>query len=162
MQPALSPTKSPTKSKTLATWIAVIGGPIGLHRFYLHGLRDPWGWVHALLTFLGAMGAQRVLDMGQDDHVAWLLMPLGGLSIVGAMAAAIFHGLRADEAWNARHNPDASASAPTGWPTVLGVVAALLIGATALLSVISFSLQRYFEMDRDATRAAEVAEPARK
>ncbi|MGY0196118.1 hypothetical protein ACWA7J_13730 [Leptothrix sp. BB-4] len=153
---------TPTKSKTLATWIAVIGGPIGLHRFYLHGLRDPWGWVHALLTFLGAMGAQRVLDLGQDDRLAWALMPLAGLSVVAAMGAAIFHGLRADEAWNAVHNTDAPASPPTGWATVLGVVAALLIGATALLSVISFSLQRYFEIDLDATRAAEMADPARK
>ena len=35
------------KSKTLATWIALIGGSLGLHRFYLHGFRDPWGWLFA-------------------------------------------------------------------------------------------------------------------
>ena len=151
-----------TKSKTLATWIAVIGGPIGLHRFYLHGLRDPWGWVHALLTFVGAMGLQRAQELGQDDRLAWLLMPLGGLSVVAAMGAAIFNGLRSDDAWNAAHNPQAEPSAPTHWATVLGVVAGLLIGATALLSVISFSLQRYFEIDRDAARAAEIATPASK
>ncbi|MDP4300959.1 hypothetical protein [Leptothrix discophora] len=148
---------TPTKSKTLATWISLVGGPIGLHRFYLHGLSDPWGWVHALLTFLGALGAQRVLELGQDDQFAWVLMPLGGLSIAAAMGTAIFHGLRGDEAWNATHNADAPACGPTGWPAVLGVVAALLIGATAMLSVISFSLQRYFELQRDeATAAAQV------
>ena len=69
---------TPTKSKTLATWIALIGGPLGLHRFYLGNLRDSWGWVHAGLTFLGVLGVQRVLELGQDDRLAWLLMPLGG------------------------------------------------------------------------------------
>ena len=33
------------KSKTLAAWLAFLGGPIGLHRFYLHGLGDKWGWL---------------------------------------------------------------------------------------------------------------------
>ncbi|RZS51976.1 NINE protein [Sphaerotilus mobilis] len=147
----------PTKSKTLATWIALIGGPLGLHRFYLGSLRDSWGWVHALLTFLGVLGVQRVMELGQDDRLAWVLMPLGGLSLVVAMGTAIFHGLRADEAWNATYNADAGSSRPTGWLAVMGVVAALLIGATAMLSVISFSLQRYFELEREATRATEQA-----
>ena len=31
------------RSKTLATWVAVIGGAFGLHRFYLHGRGDRWG-----------------------------------------------------------------------------------------------------------------------
>ena len=29
-----------TKNKTVATWLALLGGPLGLHRFYLHGLGD--------------------------------------------------------------------------------------------------------------------------
>ena len=28
------------KNKTLAAWLAFLGGPLGLHRFYLHGLGD--------------------------------------------------------------------------------------------------------------------------
>ena len=28
------------RSKTVATWIALLGGSLGLHRFYLHGGRD--------------------------------------------------------------------------------------------------------------------------
>ena len=31
------------RSKTLATWAALLGGSLGLHRFYLYGLRDRWG-----------------------------------------------------------------------------------------------------------------------
>ena len=44
---------APLQSKTLATWIALLGGSLGLHRFYLHGLRDRWGWLHPLPTLLG-------------------------------------------------------------------------------------------------------------
>ncbi len=36
------------KSKTLATFLALLLGFAGLHRFYLHGLGDRWGWLHAL------------------------------------------------------------------------------------------------------------------
>jgi len=33
------------KNKTLATWLTFFGGPLGLHRFYLRGLGDLWGWL---------------------------------------------------------------------------------------------------------------------
>ena len=135
------------KSKTLATWLAVVGGGFGLHRFYLHGLRDLWGWLHVPMTLLGMAGVQRMLAFGIDDHAAPWLLPLGGLSIVAGMFAAILGGLSSDERWNARHNPGAAGhgTPPGGWLAVLGVITALLIGTTVLLSSITFTLQRYFE-----------------
>jgi hypothetical protein len=144
---------SAVKSKTLATWLAVAGGGFGLHRFYLHGLRDVWGWVHVPLTLLGMAGVQRMLAFGLDDTAAPWLLPLGGLSIVAGMLAAILCGLSTDERWDARHNPGAPAGQGTpaaGWGAVLGVIAALLIGATVLLSSITFTLQRYFEAEAEA------------
>ena len=144
---------SRAKSKTLATWLAVVGGGFGLHRFYLHGLRDLWGWVHVPLTLLGMAGLQRMRAFGVDDSAAPWLLPLGGLSIVAGMLAAIIGGLSSDERWDARHNPGAATGQGTpasGWGAVLGVVAALLIGATMLLSSITFTLQRYFEAQVEA------------
>lgn len=141
------------KSKTLATWLAVVGGGFGLHRFYLHGLRDVWGWLHVPMTLLGMAGVQRMLAFGIDDHAAPWLLPLGGLSIVAAMFAAILCGLSSDERWDARHNPTAPAgqgTPPGGWLAVLGVITALLIGTTMLLSSITFTLQRYFEAQIEA------------
>ena len=141
------------KSKTLATWLAVVGGGFGLHRFYLHGLRDVWGWLHVPMTLLGMAGVQRMLAFGIDDHAAPWLLPLGGLSIVAAMFAAILCGLSSDERWDARHNPTAPAgqgTPPGGWLTVIGVIAALLIGTTMMLSSITFTLQRYFEAQIEA------------
>lgn len=132
------------KSKTLATWIAIVGGSLGLHRFYLHGLRDPWGWLHPLPTLLGLYGLRRVEAFGQDDRLSWLLIPLLGATIAAAMLAAIVYGLMPDEKWNARFNP-AGPSSRSGWTAVIGVVLALLLGAGVLMATIAFSGQRFFE-----------------
>lgn len=145
----------PIRSKTLATWLGVVGGGLGLHRFYLHGLRDPWGWVHLPLTLIGLAGVQRVLAFGQDDSASWWMLPVGGLSIAAGMLAAIVIGLTPDERWDARHHPGAApgqGTPPSGWPAVIGVIVALLLGATVLLSTISFGLQRYFEAQVAAAR----------
>lgn len=139
------------KSKTLATWLAVLGGSLGLHRFYLHGGRDAWGWLHWPFSLLGAWGVLRMLELGQDDQLAWLLIPLLGLSLTAAMFAALVYGLMPDERWDARFRPQGPPSA-SGWLVVLGVVAALMLGATALLSTIAFSSQRYFESQVEAAR----------
>ncbi len=132
------------KSKTLATWLALLGGSLGLHRFYLHGGRDLLAWLHPLPTLAGLVGVQRMLDLGQDDRVAWLLLPLLGLMLAQAALCAIVYGLLPDERWDARHNPGAAVHA-TGWGPVLGVITALIVGATALMATIAFSGQRYFE-----------------
>jgi len=135
---------SPYKSKTLAVWIAFIGGGLGLHRFYLHGRRDLWGWLWPLPTLLGAYGLHRVQTLGQDDQLAWLLLPLLGLSLAAAMLAALVYGAMPDEQWNARFNPGGRIH-QAGWGVVFGMVLSLLLGATVLMSTIAFSGQRYFE-----------------
>mgnify|MGYP003399802460 CR=1 FL=1 len=73
------------RSKTLATWLALLGGSFGLHRFYLNGLRDAWGWLHPPLAVLGLYGVQRVHEFGQDDHLSWVLIPLLGSILAGSM-----------------------------------------------------------------------------
>lgn len=132
------------KSKTLATWVALIGGSLGLHRFFLYGPRDALAWLHPLPTVAGLVGVQRALVFGQDDPLSWLLLPLLGLMLAQGALWAIVYGLLPDERWDARHNPGAPVHA-TGWGPVLGVIAALAMGATALMATIAFSGQRYFE-----------------
>lgn len=136
----------PYRSKTLATWIAFFGGSLGLHRFYLHGLRDLWGWLFPLPTVVGVLGIQRVLDFGQDDRAAWAMMPLLGLTLSIGMLSAVVYGLTADERWHARFNPGLESPPESGWTAVLGVIAALLVGAGVLMATIAFSAQRYFEV----------------
>ena len=132
------------RSKTLATWVAFIGGALGLHRFYLHGLKDVWGWLLPVPTLIGLYGVQRMRHLGMDDHLAWLLVPVLGLVLATVMITAIVYGLTPDEAWNARFNPTGPQH-QTGWSTIVGVVLSLVIGAGVLMATIAFSAQRYFE-----------------
>ena len=139
------------KSKTLATWIALVGGSLGLHRFYLFGFRDVWGWLHPLPTLLGLYGVQRILDLGQDDRLSWALVPVLGAMIAASMLAAIVYGLTSDEKWDRRFNGGAGVSA-SGWGAVIGVVLALLIGSGVLMATIAFSGQPFLEYQIEEAR----------
>ena len=142
------------KNKTVAAWLAFVGGPFGLHRFYLQGKGDLLGWLLPVPTALGLYGLQRVQVHGQDDLWSWLLLPLLGFTVAACALTAIIYGLMANEKWNARFNPTQpanSASGQTTWLTIGAIVLALLFGATALMSSIVFSVQRYFEYQVLAT-----------
>lgn len=151
-------TVSTDKSKTLATWIAIVGGSLGLHRFYLHGPRDLPGWLHPLPTLIGLYGVLRARSIGQDDQLAWVLIPFIGCTIAASMLCAIVYGLTSDEKWNARFN--AGRTGPrSGWAAVLGVMLALLVGAGVLMATIAFAAQRYFEYQVE-TESPTVSQPA--
>jgi hypothetical protein len=136
------------KNKTFAAWLAFLGGPLGLHRFYLRGLTDLLGWVLPIPTALGLYGIQRVQRYGVDDPWSWVLIPLLGFTIAGCSLTAIVYGLMTREKWNARFNPLAAGDAAAGgtsWLTIGAVALSLLVGTTVLMASIAFSFQRYFE-----------------
>lgn len=143
------------KNKTLAAWLAFIGGPLGLHRFYLRGMGDLPGWLLTLPTALGLYGIERVQQNGLDDQWSWVLIPLLGFTIAGCALTAIVYGLMTPEKWNARFNPSALADGALGrtnWFTIGAIALALLVGTTALISSIAFSFQRYFEYQVEVVR----------
>jgi TM2 domain len=136
------------KNKTLAALLAFVGGGLGLHRFYLHGWGDTWGWAHVIPTALGLWGVERVRALGQDDGLSWVLLPLLGFSIAAACLTAIVYALMDKTKWNARHNPGHPADATAGqtsWLTIAVLAGALMLGAIGLMSSLAFSFQRYFE-----------------
>lgn len=136
------------KNKTLAAWLAFLGGPIGLHRFYLFGFSDGLGWIWSIPSALGWYGVQRVQQFGVDDHWSWVLIPFLGGSIAASALNAIVYGLMDKERWNARFNPGQPADSPAGqtrWLTICAIVCALLIGTTSLMASLAFGFQRYFE-----------------
>lgn len=136
------------KNKTVAVWLTLLAGPLGLHRLYLQRRFDRISWLQLLPTLVGAYGVLRAREIGLDDHLSWLLIPWVGLSVAASSLTAIFYGLMETEKWNARFNqalPPESAAGASGWLTIGGVIVALLLGATVLLSSIAFSFQRYFE-----------------
>ncbi|PWB15154.1 hypothetical protein DCO45_20285 [Comamonas sp. JNW] len=144
-----------SKSKTLATWLAFLGGPLGLHRFYLHGLGDMVGWMLPIPTALGLYGMERIASHGIDDQVSWVLVPLLGFTIAACALTAIVYGLMAPEKWNARHNPGLPEDALPGrtrWMTIFGIVASLLIGTTILMASLAYSFEHYFQYQIEEAR----------
>ncbi len=131
------------RSKAVAAWLALVGGGLGLHRFYLYGAGDLQAWLHPWPTLAGAYGFWRMRDLGVDDPLGARLVPLLGTMLAATMLQAILYGLTSDDRWAERH---AAAKVPTSaWPSVLAVIVALAIGATATLATIAFVAQRYFE-----------------
>jgi len=128
---------------------------LGLHRFYLFGLSDVWGWLLPLPTALGIYGMNRALTYGQDDSLSWVLIPFLGFTVAGCALNAIVYGLKSPEQWNAQFNPEADDNAAAGqtqWLTIGAVALSLLLGTTVLMSSIVFSFQRYFEFQIEEAR----------
>jgi hypothetical protein len=130
------------RDKTVATWLALGLGAFGAHRFYLRGVRDVCAWLHPWPTLAGLWGVQRVQSLGQDDRLSWLLLPLLGLMVAQACLFAIVYGLTPDASWAERWRQPL---VQTRWGPVLGVIAALMLGATALMATVAFAGQRFFE-----------------
>jgi hypothetical protein len=144
------------KNKTLAVWLTFFLGPLGVHRFYLFGFSDALGWLLPMPTALGWYGIQRALELGQEDPLSWILIPLIGFTLAGCALNAIVYGLMAPEKWNAKFNSNAAQTDPAGssnWLTIFGVATALLLGTTVLMASIVFSFQRYFEHQIEEARA---------
>ena len=66
------------KNKTVAAWLAFVGGPLGLHRFYLHGLYDMLGWLAQEegirlepSALAGMAGPLRVQADANVTHLVW-------------------------------------------------------------------------------------------
>jgi hypothetical protein len=137
------------RSKTVATWLAILTGLLGLHRFYLRGLSDVIGWLHPLPSALGVLGVHRIVSLGQDDRLGWLLAPLLGLMLALAMGTAIYYALTPDERWDARENPGQPVQ-HTAWGPVLGAVLALLVGGAALMGAVAYGGQKFFEWQMDS------------
>lgn len=132
------------RSKLVATWLALLAGSFGVHRFYLHGLGDRWGWLFPLPSLAGLYGVLRMRALGGDDLLPWFLIPWLGVTITAGMLSALVYGLTPDAAWSERYNPG-GAPTRTGWATIIGVILALSVGAAVAIATIAFTAQRVFE-----------------
>jgi len=130
---------TPHKNKTFATLLAMLFGGIGLHRFYLHGFGDRWGWLH--LATLPLAGIATGLWSGHP-----LLLTAAPLvaSMLTGIIAALTLGLTTDEKWDQAHNPQSGKqSHSSGWLAVV-LVLTTGIGAIALIAVIARTLDLLF------------------
>lgn len=153
------------KNKTLATWLTFVGGPFGLHRFYLFGTADRWAWLLPVPTLMGLYGVLRARTLGLDDPWSWVLIPLLGFTIASCAVNALVYGLMATDTWNKRFNPGSPTDADCGqtnWLTIGALAASLMVGATVLLASIAFSFQHYFEYQVEEARAISQPVDAKK
>ncbi len=120
------------KNKTLATFLALLLGFAGLHRFYLRGLSDRWGWLHALSLPL----TTALLLSNPELPLLVNTAPLV-LSMLIASIETFVLGLMPDEKWDERYNPASGRTSDSRWPVALMMVLNLFYGATLLLTVLA-------------------------
>lgn len=120
------------KNKTFATLLAAVTGGIGLHRFYLRGLADKWGWLHAA----SLLGVAAVFSVWPKADPYFLLLPLIVSMLVGFLEALVL-GLMPDEKWDATFNTGSSKQSDSKWPLAVVLVATLMVGAFGLIGTIA-------------------------
>lgn len=125
---------STKKSKTLATFLALVAGGLGAHRFYLKGLGDRAGLLHLASLPLSGLLAGSFPGWPSLFSYAPLVLSM----LIGVLAALIL-GLTPDEKWDAMHNPDAATPSKSGWPLVILLVLSVGLGSVGLIWVIARS-----------------------
>ena len=125
------------KNKTLATLLAFALGGLGIHRFYLRGFNDRWGWLHA--ASLPACG----IAMGAAPAANWYFwyLPLT-LSMLAGFLEALVLGLMPDEKWDATYNSGSARRSDSRWPLAVVLVATVMVGAGTLIA----TLARLFDL----------------
>lgn len=127
------------KNKTFATFLASFFGSLGLHRFYLYGLRDVWGWLH-LVTVLSLPPA---LAPGGSPMRILIALPFA-ISLLAGFLEALVIGLTPDDKWDARHNAGKPGHTRSRWPLALLLVLTLAFGATAAIATIARTFDLLF------------------
>jgi TM2 domain-containing membrane protein YozV len=128
------------KNKTFATLLAALTGALGLHRFYLFGKKDLWGWIHIVLA-VSAAAAWTIWHRTVLPEV--LLTPLI-LSALWAIIEALVLGLQSDDKWDARFNSLSGASSTSHWVLALILVLSAAVGAFGLLFLIARGMDLMF------------------
>ena len=127
------------KNKTFATLLAAVTGGAGLHRFYLFGKKDLWGWVHAATLPLAVL----LVAFQPGKPALFTGAPLV-LSVLAGFLEALVLGLTPDDKWDARHNPFSGHQSDSRWPLAVILVLTLGAGAVALIAAIARTFDLLF------------------
>ena len=120
------------KNKTFATLLATVTGGIGLHRFYLRGASDPWGWLHLASLPVTLL----VLWLGLGKHGLFQAAALVLSVLIGFLEALVL-GLIPDDKWDQQFNPDSGKQSASRWWLALLLVITLALGATGLIATLA-------------------------
>ncbi|RSZ56077.1 TM2 domain-containing protein [Massilia atriviolacea] len=125
------------KNKTFATFLALILGALGAHRFYLRGSVDKIGLLH--LASLPVAG----LVYGLAPQADWFfkVLPLVLSGIVGFIEALVI-GLSSDEKFDAAFNAGSGRQSNSSWVLAVLLVCTMLVAATMGIA----TLARLFDL----------------
>ncbi|PUA20178.1 hypothetical protein [Glaciimonas sp. PCH181] len=127
------------KNKTFATFITTVFGSIGLHRFYLYGAKDMWGWLHFITLPLSLLA----LALWPEKQHIFLFAPLL-ISALIAVLEALVTGLMPDEKWDALRNAGSGKKSDTTWAIAVILVFTVGLGATGLIAAIARTFDLLF------------------
>jgi TM2 domain-containing membrane protein YozV len=123
---------TPHKNKPVATFLALILGAVGAHRFYLRGSVDRLGLLH--VTCLPIAG----LVYGLAPQADWFYKILPILvSAVAGYIEALALGVMPDEKFDAAFNPGSGRKSDSSWVIAALLVATMMVGATVLIGTMS-------------------------
>jgi TM2 domain-containing membrane protein YozV len=120
------------KNKTLATFLALVLGGLGAHRFYIKNSTDRLGLAHVCSLPIAGL----VYGLGHGPNMFWVLLPLLVSWCIGFIEALVI-GVTPDEKWDATYNAGSGKQSDSGWIVVVLLVATMVIGATVLIGTIS-------------------------
>jgi uncharacterized membrane protein len=125
------------KNKTLATFLALVLGGLGVHRFYLKSSTDRLGLLHVCSLPVAGM----VYGLGHAPNPFYVMLPLLVSYIVGFIEALVI-GLTPDEEWDMTRNAGSGRTSRSNWMIAVLLVATMLVGTTVLIG----SLSRLFDL----------------
>lgn len=121
-------------NKTVATLLTTLTGSLGLHRFYMYGQKDFWGWTYftGSLLYLSLVVSQMPETPFANNYFALFPLP-AYVSVIESLVI----GLTPDEKWDAKHNPGALNPTRSAWPLAVILILTLFCGYTAFVTSIA-------------------------
>jgi TM2 domain-containing membrane protein YozV len=120
------------KNKTFATFLAVILGAVGAHRFYLRGSLDKLGLIHVACWPIAGM----VYGLAPQADWFYKALPLLVSAVAGFLEALVI-GLTADEKFDAAFNPRSGKHSDSHWILALLLVGTMMGGTGVLIWTMS-------------------------
>ena len=120
------------KNKTFATFLALVLGGFGVHRFYLRGSLDKIGLLHVCSIPVAGL----VYGLAPEANVFFKVLPLVVSYIAGFIEALVL-GLTPDEKFDAAYNAGSGKASASRWILAVLLVTTMMVGAVAVIGTIA-------------------------
>lgn len=125
------------KNKTFATFLALVLGGIGAHRFYLRGSLDKIGLLHVCSIPVAGL----VYGLAPEANAFFKVLPLV-ISYIAGFIEALVLGLTPDEKFDAAYNAGSGKASASRWILAVLLVTTMMTGAVAVIG----TLARLFDL----------------